>query len=358
MPDLASPFGCALGSDTLGDDDLTDAERSVRFWLISLWPPGVNDLYDLDSPDSDVANYFSALAQVFCQFGTSFVDTLRSELNPATAVEKLPDWETAVGIMAGRRPGATIAARQAAVISKLRESGSYSLADLRAILGPLLGYADPSQLAIIECQRATVAAIHTYANHTGGSIAPGASLTQQVVVTDAPGVSGAGVQVHVTISAADISKVSVRLSNPGGATSFTWAASSVGRGAASSQTFTLRSHAFDGLAIGGVWSLSIFNDATAPGSITLASWDIFVEGAGRDANGTDGLGAQVFKWFVLTDPALVGATHAGDLDAARSAIARSKPAHTGAFLVGKMTSGGICAICDDPNAIVDECVSC
>jgi len=42
----------------------------------------------------------------------------------------------------------------------------------------------------------------------------------------------------------------------------------------------------------------------------------------------------------------------------RETILRIQPAHTRGFLVKRMSGGGLCAICDDPNAIADACVCC
>lgn len=70
--------------------------REVRQILLQLWPPG--RLYDWSTPTSHVSRYLDALAEAVRTFGYDVVDRLRRELNPATAVEKLPDWEDALGL--------------------------------------------------------------------------------------------------------------------------------------------------------------------------------------------------------------------------------------------------------------------
>jgi hypothetical protein len=49
---------------------------------------------------SKVSRFVDALAESLTTFGNDVVDRLRRELNPATAVEKLPDWEEGLGLAA------------------------------------------------------------------------------------------------------------------------------------------------------------------------------------------------------------------------------------------------------------------
>lgn len=70
--------------------------RDIRSLLLQLWPPG--RLYDWSTPTSNVSRFLDALAESIKKFGYDVVDRLRRELNPATAVDKLPDWENALAV--------------------------------------------------------------------------------------------------------------------------------------------------------------------------------------------------------------------------------------------------------------------
>src|SRR5512146_2647759 len=100
----------------------------VRSLLLQLWPPG--RLYDWSTRTSNVSRFLDALAEAIKTFGYDLVDRLRRELNPATTVEKLVDWEEALGLLGSytARNG-SIAQRQAAVVGKLREFGALTVAN-------------------------------------------------------------------------------------------------------------------------------------------------------------------------------------------------------------------------------------
>lgn len=99
--------------------------------------------------------------------------------------------------------------------------------------------------------------------------------------------------------------------------------------------------------IRGIWKLTVKNMDT----INTAS--VFVEGVGRNAAGQDGLGAAMFEWGVLADPALVGS--GADLIGAADAIRRINHSHLlGSLILGDSGGlGGGAMIPDDPNAIPD-----
>src|SRR5262249_28516552 len=105
------------------------------------------------------------LAEALKTFGYGLVDRLRREINPASGIEKLPDWETALGIAGSytSRFGC-VTQRQGAVVGKLREFGAFTLANTRSILGPLLGYANPGRLVIVETDRSKIRLAHTYSD--------------------------------------------------------------------------------------------------------------------------------------------------------------------------------------------------
>lgn len=318
----------------------------VRENVVGLLPPGARDLYDLGTSSSIVYNLFDAVAACLKQYGFDYVDLLRLEINPATCFQKLPDWERVFG-MAAR---GTVLQRINAVISRLRESGASTRPLIRAIVGPLLGYVDPSALEIIECSRSALDALTAYFWPTGAI--PGAGDYNEVVaVGDAANVSQAGVRMELYITHADVSQLLFALTAPTGEQK-QW---SLPPGAAAGDLFVLRSPFHAGVPITGNWNLIISNSG-AGGTVDGGSL-IRVDGIGRDARGIDALGAEIFKYAVLSDPALEGVNgNAPDFVAARAAIARLNPSHCQGYLVRAMDGGGNYAIVDDPNCIVDMCI--
>lgn len=317
---LAAPFTFPLGGE-LGIDDLTPDEADAFEIILSLWPPGAwHELYDVDDPRSDIRRFFGVLGQALSKYALVPERGLRTELMPSTAVAKLPDWERALGLPATRRPPDTTAGRQAAVVSKWREQGSYSLPEIRAILGPLLGYADATVLQIVETDRSALRDLHTYAG-PAVSIAGGGSADRVVYVADDGVVSQGGVRVRFNDFVTDQTTIALTLTSPDG-TLHTFSAN--GR-LGPLTPLTGRTHAFDGHPLDGEWVLHVF---IAAGSLSFSSWDLFVEGARLDSAGFDGRGAEQYYWAAYANPALEGATAPSDRDAALRAIDRIKPAHT------------------------------
>lgn len=321
---LAAPLTFPLGGE-LGIDDLTPDEADAFEIILSLWPPGAwHELYDVDDPRADIRRFFGVLGQALSKYALVPERDLRVELMPSTSVAKLPDWERALGLPATRRPPDTTAGRQAAVVSKWREQGSYSLPEIRAILGPLFGYADPTVLQIIETDRSALRDLHTYANLTGIVAGAPVSVTQSVFVDDDAVVSRGGARITFTnLVVGDFTDLTVRLTSPNG-TIATWTAA----GAFSSAQPTpivLRTLAHAGTPVRGSWSLQL---STTLAAVTLTSWSLFVEGARLDSAGYDGRGAEQYYWGAYANPALEGAAAPTDHDAGLRAIERIKPAHT------------------------------
>ena len=305
-------------------EQLTSEEsEAFSFWL-QLWPPGVMDLYDFVADDSGVANHFVAMTKSIKQFEIDPVDNLRVELNPATCVDKLPDWETALGLLP--LASDSVVKRQGEVISHLREYGSYSPADIQSILGPLLGYADPSQLAIYECPRSTLRTLHTHTNSTGGTVALGSALTQTVTVDDDGKISKGGVRLDFVMSSPDVSKLSFSLTGPGGVALATWA-SGIQRGSGA-MTLTLRNvqAGVVGKPLIGAWTLVISSSSAS--ATTITSWSLFVEGVGLDSGGHDGRGSEVFYWAAYDDVTKHSPVLYPNRAAALRTIRRIQPAHT------------------------------
>lgn len=326
MSHLASPLAMSLGGDS--GAPLTPDERDTFEMLVSLWPPGVRDLYDLDTDGGDVRRYFEALAQMVTRFGTQMVDDLRTEIVPYQAVERLPDWEAVLGLPATRHPPTTIAGRQAAVLAKLREHGSYSRAELRALIAPLLGYVNPSTLVIYETDRSALRTAHAYAG-AGFSISGVGSATIPFYVADDGVVSQGGARVtFANWSASNYStlNLTVTLTGPDG----TVATLKPKVGAATSHPCWTFGHS--GKPILGLWTLYI-NNTLVTNTVSADSCSLFVEGARLDSAGNNGLGGVQFEFACYADPALEGAVSGTDHDAARAALRRVQPAHTAGAVI-------------------------
>jgi hypothetical protein len=312
--------------------------KEVRELLLSLWPPG--QLYDWYTPTSNVSRYLDTLAETLKTFAFDIVDRLRREINPASAVEKLPDWEDALGIADSHtaRDG-TVAQRRGAVIGKLREFGAFTLSNTRAIVAPLLGYADASKLAVLEVDRAQMRAAHSYTD--GKSHSGSFFLVAQVYVPDGGTVSKAGVQLAIQLSAAPSSPMSVGLQSPAGKLAI-WSSEKLGP---PGTDYNLYAPDFTDGPCNGVWTLIMVQLSLT--EFTIASWSIFVEGAGRS-----GLGGDIVDWGVYLDPALAGANGTPpDLDATDAAMSRIEHAHTSGYLIFSLS-----AIPDDPRSLPDACL--
>ena len=318
--------------------------EQVRTGLKSLFPPGADLLYDWDntSDPSELWKLTTGIATWLQQYGFAFIDLIRQEVNPLTLIAKLPDWEGVLGITQNTASAVNkwIATRQAAVLSKMRESGATTIGALRAVLEPLLGYSGGNlgTLVVYECNRAGLTAAHTYANTTGASIGSNSNTSQTVYVSDDGGVSAAGVQLQVTVTSTNPEQLSFVLTGPTstqgqtagtGQASVTWAAGILPVGSVTSTTFYLYEHATSaGKYITGNWTLQINTGAAA---CTLVSWSLFTEGGfARDAYGSSGLGADVFTFAIYADG---NKTVNPDLTAASKAITRMEPGYSQGVLI-------------------------
>lgn len=326
---------------------MTAAE--VKKLIQSCFPAGSEDIYDWNSNQANIGKYFTALGQLFKLYGTDIVDTLRAEINPYTCTQKIPDWEKALGLQ--DTPIAkfgTTAQRRNAVIAWLRQSGSFSLEDIRAVMQPYFLYSDPLAIQVLETDRGLWDPMHTYTNATALPIAPGGNGTSTVLVRDTHNVSPAGILATLDMQCT-LDEINIEIKNDNGF-AYNWGPGTLGTGFANDR-FTLRTKFFAGTPIFGTWYLNI---TTGAGAFTLNSWSLFVVGLGRDSRGHEGLGSGVMEFAVVADPALLGTGY--DLEGAQRALQRMKPAHVVANVVKKngIGGGGLCAIPGDANDIPPE----
>jgi len=312
--------------------------KDVRGLLLGLFPPG--QLYDWYTPASKVSRFLDGLAEAVKTFGYDVVDRLRREINPATAIEKLADWEEALGISASftARNG-TVAQRQAGVVGKLREFGAFTLGNTRAIVAPLLGYVDPGKLILVETDRAKMRAAHTYTDPTQHPLFW--FVFGMVSVPDGGWVSSAGAQLTLQFQAPPV-PFSVYLYSPSGPFK-SWSPSDLGPSRA---RYVLYAPELAGKPCNGTWTLFLVASSFANTSV-LASWSLFVEGAGPH-----GLSGDLCSWGAYLDPQLAGKNGTpADREGAHVAIARIEHAHTDGVLLLSLL-----AIPDAPTSLPDACL--
>lgn len=332
MP-LGGSFAYPLGVPPTGlsSDQVLDL-------IVQLLPNGASKWMGIVNKKGDVYSFFAAVAdslKAFCYDGIAIV---RSEISPMTAAYKLPEWEAALGLsQTSASLSGNTSARRTQIISRLREQGAFTIANIQAILGPLLGYVNPSQLVIYEVNRAALTTAHTYANNAGASIGGSSSVTQAVQALDDGTVSDAAVQLQVVLTCTNPEQLSFTLTGPTGSHGqavITWPAGSLPPGAVTAGTFLL--YDSQQVSVGksifaGIpplsWTLQI---NTGAATCTLVSWQIFVEGLGRDGNGYDGLGSEMYYWSVYADPTLINSPQ---ITAAKAAITRVQPAFSTPTLV-------------------------
>ena len=334
----------------------------VKAWLISLFPPGADNMYSRAEGDGGTGDYLGAIADGVQANGTDLITTLRTEINPSSAVGKLPEWEDTLGLSSTTvAQSGTTADRQAQVVARLRAWGASTLDNIRAAVQPFFQYVDSSLIQIIECDRSALTTLHTYA-FSSGVIPAGGTLDTYAVVTDGVRVSGGGAHVWAVITHAAIQQLRVTLYDAGTATFWTLATpGDLGTGAAVAQTFEFFVKDTEGeTSLAGSWLLSVQDTGATAGTLDAGS-QLFIEGIGRDPldpfGPVQGLGYEQFLFAVVFDPSLSNVS-TPNLAAARLALRKVTPAHCQGYIVQVMSGGGLCAIVDDAAALVDGCTVC
>lgn len=332
----------------------------VRRLLISLLPAGSEELYDL-SRSAYIGGAIDALAGALKQTLTDRIEALRLEANPSTMAEQIPVWEQACGL--AYSPVAlfgTLQQRRDAVLAVLRMSGSFSLDDIRAIIEPYFRYESSADIEILETPRADYTTAHTYIG-SGPVTVPIFMLGRTAVtVLDDPVVSPAGATAFVLLTTTRADRMVFSLTSPDGfQVVFPAGWLSANPFSVVNVLFTLYAPSFAGKKIQGTWTLGFSNLAAGA---TVTSWALFVEGFGVNFDRAtppnrlgEGLGAGMFEFAVVADPAKLGTGY--DLEGAERALSRWKPAHTrGTVVQISAVSSAIGAIPDTVNAIPDQAV--
>lgn len=331
---------------------MTVSADDARKAIIAALPEGSTDLYDFEE-----TGYFgrtlTGQASAVKAAGYDQIDRTYLEISPLTCVEKIPDWEAALGL--SETPIAkfgTLIQRRGAILGKLRESGTSSLDDIRTAVQPYFMYADQNAIEIIETDRAALRTLNTYFTRTTPlPVVIGAASTgfANWVVRDGPRAGDAGATLYLTLTGT-LEQIYVELRGPVGIAVFM--IGSLGRGAVVNEPLTLRSKNFVGFPINGNWEMSLITGADPA---EIANAELFVEGVGRHPDGSQGLGAAMYEFAVVADPSLLGTGY--DIEGAYRAIQRIKPAHTIATIIQK-TGADACAIPDTLSAIPDRAIPC
>lgn len=340
----------------------------VKRFLLSLLPAGADKLYSTAEGDGGTGDYFGGIADGIKEYGTDLVEDVRTETNPNTVTQNLPEWEAVMAFSDTRTAieGST-EQRQAQVISRWREHGASFLDNIRAAVQPFFQYADPANIQIIEMDRDALETAHTYSWAAAGIPGLG-TYTSTIAIGDNAPTGQMGVTCYIDLTHPTVQDLTISLIAPDGSVYFL--ATEVGAGfptdgrLGSGSTGGSKQYKFyvpdaAGEGITGNWTLTISNSDINAGNVGAGAAinGLFVEGIGRVGfTNVEGLGAAQFQFAVVYDSALSTAA-AIDFDAVRFAIRRVTPAHCYGYLVAAM-GGGICAIVDDPFAVVDFCVVC
>lgn len=126
------------------------AAEAYQRVLSALLPPG--KLWRLDS-SSVLSKLLLGCADELARVDQRVRDML-NECDPSTAVELLPEYEAALGLVAA----ATTAERQANIVALLVRRQKFRPVDFQVALAPLLAQ-DPSAVVVLERSRAFVTSI-------------------------------------------------------------------------------------------------------------------------------------------------------------------------------------------------------
>lgn len=306
--------------------------------LVAGFPGGFAQSQDLDHPEG-FGPELRAIAALCKQAGTDQVAALRRNATPVRAdAPRIAEWEETLGLRP--RPAASLEQRRAAVTARHRERGPCTYALVRAVLGPLLDYADPSQLEILEVDRDVLRGLLTY---FAPGLPSGSPFTGTIAVIDVAQIGPPGVQVDIILTTTDLAALGVQVTSPDGkiATKFNFA-----RGPAFLDQIRVYFPEMAGAQAGGTWKVLVNSGVPMT---TFYAVHLFAEGFGRSASGSDGLGSAIFEWVVVADPALMGPN--ADLQAARDALQRINYATRRGTLVVKPTATTYAPYPDTPLAI-------
>lgn len=287
-----------------------DAEEA-RAALLGAFPPDLPSDWG-DSPHAHVFAIAQTLADQAIARAFDVVDRDASLLTCGS--DRLAKWEAALHIQSSRTARfGSVEARRRAVLARIREFGAPTAAMVRSVLGPLLDYADPEQLVLLECDRSALRAAHTYAGSKTVGIFGGATAAIWDYWVNDDGTPAPGcVQVDLWLTVANVALLAVDLVTPTGVT-YRANYGTLGRGSRTNGPVRVYFHGVSVQHVTGPWRVKVLQDSVAPAELHQA--ELFCEGFGRS-----GLASAQFEWAAVYEPAK--SSGAADLDAARRTACR------------------------------------
>lgn len=279
--------------------------------LLGAFPPDLPSAWG-DSPHAHIEAIGQVVSEQAIELAYDMVDRDASLLTCGSA--RLAAWEAALNLQSTRTARfGTVEARRRAVMARIREYGPPTADMIRSVLAPLLDYADPAQLVLLECSRTALRAAHTYAGSK--IIGPFGGATHAVwdfwVNDDGTAAPGC-VQADVWLTVADLSLIAVDLTDPYG-TTYRVSYGKLGRGGKTNQPVRVYFRSVTTPRITGRWRLQVLQDSITPAELHQA--ELFCEGFGRS-----GLASAQFEWAAVFE--VTKSSGAADLDAARLAARR------------------------------------
>lgn len=324
--------------------------------LLALLPDRMGDWLALQ-PGSDPDKLLTAAAEGIAAETATPVEQVQADANPLTAtIAGIGDWERVFKDAGGKvATYGSDEGRRAQMLSRFREAGASTLANITAALAAVTG--NTTSIEILEHSRADLTVAHEYTNATGAIYFGGGTETQSVSFGDNAPTSQAGARLYFNgLTASDLDDLTITLTGPD-ATVRTWPDpndATKGRAElrpiATEPAISLFAPDFAGLPCSGTWTVEV---SSVAGDFAWDYWAVIVEGIGRDPlSGADGLGANIFEWAALVDPAQV-TPGTFDVELARDIVQRFNPSHARSYLALKNKNGGAAATFDDTNTPFD-----
>jgi len=316
--------------------------------MLQMVPPGYRAWLGLEA-DDEIGKMWLASAAGFARYGFDVLDQLRAELRATEMVERLPVWESTLGVTLGRvaRYG-SLAQRRAQVIARRREGGTPTPEAISASIKAICG---SFAVTILEHTRAKVTEVNWYDLGTWPALAGNADTDLVIRCADNAPASRAGAQVTVRVTHASVEDLSLKIIAPDASESPIFY---FGSGAATAKDFRFAWPGAYGKTIDGDWTIRITNSNGTAGTVDNPAGDgisgLLVEGIGRGAHGADGLGARIFEWNALIDES-VTTLLTYDRQAAWQAARRWNGSHMLGSIALKQTNGDTGAVCGDANCI-------
>lgn len=317
--------------------------EEVADLIKQLYPPGT--FYDWESRFGDPYKWLMGLGDFFLEHGYGMVARIWREVSPGTVVDKIPDWETTLGLAATfAAQRGTTEQRRSGILGKLRESGAFTIINAASVFAIVLGYETGVEPRIYETDRAALRSLHTYWSWSMGSDDEWAAA-QRVKPTDGANVwtdvmagngnwcdqtwpadggvvprGGVILDVKLAASAAVATPIDIRLSAPNGV-SKTWTMSPATTSRTAYRLYA--ANEFVGCGVAGKWKLEMRDSVTDGREVTLYAAQLFVEGM------ADGLADATVEWGPFADPDLMGTSGIpAQLGLAKATVKRLQHSHT------------------------------